>query len=487
MIDRGPPEALPQPLSPTKEATRRLADSVASERRSWIARNRYYYDDHYRYMRFLVPKGARVLDLGCGTGDLLAELAPSRAVGVDLSPAMIDIARKEHPGYEFHVGDVEDPAVIAGLEGPFDVVILSDTIGSLEDIEATLYGLQPLCGPETRLVISYYSRGWEPLLKLAERTGTKQRQLPLNWLSTSDIAGLLSLADFEIIKREWRQLLPKRLLGLGPLVNATLAPMPGIRRMCFRNYVVARSTIEKARPHASATVLVPCRNERGNIEAAVRRTPQFCDDIEILFVEGHSADGTLEEIERVRDAYPDRDIKVFVQPGKGKGDAVRHGFANARGDVLMILDADLTMPPEALPKFYNALAGGKGEFVNGTRLVYPMEERAMRPLNLMANRAFSLVFSWLLNQRFTDTLCGTKALSRRHYQRIAAERDYFGSFDPFGDFDLLFGAAKANLKIVEIPIRYAERRYGAPQISRFRDGWYLLRMVVFAYRKLKIP
>jgi glycosyltransferase involved in cell wall biosynthesis len=183
--------------------------------------------------------------------------------------------------------------------------------------------------------------------------------------------------------------------------------------------------------------------------------------------------------------YPDHDIKVLAQDGKGKGDAVRKAFEHARGDVLMILDADLTMPPEALPKFYEALASGKGEFINGTRLVYPMENDAMRFLNWVANRVFSWLFTWLLNQRFTDTLCGTKVLAKGHYQQIARNRNYFGDFDPFGDFDLIFGAAKANLKIIEIPIKYASRKYGETQISRFRHGWLLLRMVVFAFRKLK--
>jgi glycosyltransferase involved in cell wall biosynthesis len=202
-------------------------------------------------------------------------------------------------------------------------------------------------------------------------------------------------------------------------------------------------------------------------------------------VEGHSTDGTLEEIHRVRSKYSGSEIKVITQPGIGKADAVHAGFNIARGDILMILDADLTMPPEDLPKFYHALVSGKGEFINGSRLVYPMEKEAMRFLNMIANRIFSLLFTYLLNQRFTDTLCGTKALYRFHYQKIAANRSYFGDFDPFGDFDLIFGATKLNLKIVEIPIRYASRQFGISQISRLSHGFLLIKMVFFAFRKLK--
>ena len=296
---------------------------------------------------------------------------------------------------------------------------------------------------------------------------------------------LLALSDFEVVKREWRQLLPRRWFGLGPLINRYIGTVPLIRGFSLRHYLVARSLVQKRPAVRSATVVIPCRNERGNIEAAVTRMPRFCDDIEILFVEGHSHDGTLEEIHRVIAACQDRDIKVLVQDGKGKADAVFKAFAHARGDVLIVLDADLTMPPEQLPKFWNALALGRGEFINGSRLVYPMEKEAMRFLNLIANRFFSILFTWLLNQRFTDTLCGTKVLKRTDYERLRRGHGYFGDFDPFGDFELIFGAAKLNLKVVEVPVRYANRVYGETQISRFRHGLLLLRMVVFAYRKFK--
>jgi len=252
-----------------------------------------------------------------------------------------------------------------------------------------------------------------------------------------------------------------------------------------RSYLVARSSQITPMDNPSATVVIPCRNEKGNMQPAVDRVPAFCDDIEILFVEGGSSDGTWEEIERVIEARPDLDIKALKQPGKGKGDAVRAGFDAARGDILMIQDADLTAPPEDLPKFYNALVHRRGEFINGTRLVYPMDSEAMRFLNLVANNLFSLTFTWLLNQRFTDTLCGTKVLTAAHYRKIAENRAYFGEFDPFGDFDLILGAARLNLKVQEIPVRYRAREYGSTQISRFRHGLMLIRMTIFAFLKLK--
>ena len=468
-----------------KEAVVDHYDRLAPEREAWTRRNSFFHNEDLRYLRFLVPEGLRVLDVGCGTGDLLARLKPSKGVGVDFSARMIDQARKAHPECIFVLGDAEDPEVLKSVGGPFDIIFLSDTVGDLEDVEATLRNLHPVCTPDTRVIVVYYSFLWAPVLKLGEKLGMKAPSLPQNWLRTVDIGNLLTLADFQLIKREWRQLMPLRLLGLGRLVNRFVATLPLLRRFCLRNYVVARPRPPIDSPPLSVTVLIPCRNERGNIEAAVKRVPRFAEDMEFFFVEGHSQDGTLEEIERVIEAYPELDIKVTVQDGKGKGDAVRKGFDMARGDVLMILDADLTMPPEDLPKFYEALKSGKGEFINGSRLVYPMQEQAMRFLNLLANHTFSLIFTFLLNQRFTDTLCGTKVLRASHYRRIAENRSYFGDFDPFGDFDLIFGAAKLNLKTVEVPIRYDARSYGETQISRFRHGLLLLRMVVFAWRKLK--
>ncbi len=473
-------------LGPRKQGFLDSAERLAPEIGRWRERNRYFHEEDARYLRFLIRPGLRVLELGCGRGDLLAGLAVARGVGIDFSPAMIAAARQAHPALEWRVGDVEDPAVIADLAAEtWDVILLSDTIGSLDDIQLAFEGLRQLCNPDTRIVVSYYSGIWEPAIRLAETLGLKTPTRAQNWLSTDDIRAILELAGFEQIKREWRMLAPKRLFGIGALVNRTLAVLPGIRRLCVRNYLVLRRTRLDTANAPSLSVIIPCRNERGNIEPAVRRLPQMAPRQEIIFIEGHSRDGTLEEIERVVAAYPGLDIKVSVQDGKGKGDAVRKGFDMATGDLLMILDADLTVPPEDLPKFYRVLATGKGEFANGSRLVYPMEDEAMRFLNLVANRGFAMIFSYLLNQRLTDTLCGTKALSRQHYRDLVAGRGYFGEFDPFGDFDLIFGASKLNLKLVEVPIRYLARTYGETQISRFRHGWLLLRMVVFAFWKLK--
>ena len=457
-------------------------DQLAKDRSKWIRRNQYYYDDQKKYFGFLIPEGCSVLELGCGTGHLLASLKPKRGLGIDFSSEMVSQARESFPELEFQVGDIE---CLGDLAETFDYIILSDVIGLLLDIEETFQGLHRFCNACTRIVISYYNFLWEPILKLGERFCLKMPQRHQNWLSIADISNLLYLADFEVVKEETRLLLPKKIPFLTSIINRFFAPLPGLRKLCLSCYLVARSLRQTQKKLYSTTIVIPCRNEKGNIEAAIQRLPKFGGDQESIFVDGHSTDGTQGEIRRVMDVYPDKDIKMLVQDGTGKGDAVRKGFQQAKGDILMILDADLTVPPEDLPKFYRAIADGKGEFINGCRLVYPMEKQAMRLLNLLGNKFFGLAFSWLLNQRIKDTLCGTKVLFRKDYEKIADSRGYFGEFDPFGDFDLIFGASKLNLKIIEVPIRYRERTYGTTNISRFRHGWLLLKMTAFGFKKLK--
>lgn len=464
-----------------KRAIREHFDLYAGQRPWWEQKATAYIDDQIRYFRFLIPEGLRVLEIGSGLGTLLAAVKPARGVGIDLSPEMVKEAAQRHPTLDFRVGDAES----LELHETFDVIILSDLIGHLVDVQVALGRLRHACTPHTRIIVSSYNFLWEPLLRLGEKIGMKMPQPEQSWFSPADISHLLSLADFDTVKVERRLLVPKRIPLLSSLCNNLLAYVPGFRRLCLSHYIVARPRLRISERPYSTTIVVPCRNERGNIESTLRRIPRFGGRQQIIFVDGHSDDGTPEEIRRLMATYPGKDIKLLIQDGKGKGDAVRKGFAHATGDVLMILDADLTVPPEALPKFYEAIANGKGELITGCRLVYPMESQAMRLFNLVGNKFFGQAFSWLLNQRIKDTLCGTKVLFRHAYERIAANRHYFGDFDPFGDFDLLFGASKLNLQIIEIPIRYQARAYGTTNIQRFRHGWLLLKMTVYAFFRLK--
>ncbi len=455
-------------------------DSLALRRDDFRRKNRYYYSLLYKQYGYFVPEGKRVLEIGCSTGDLLAALKPSYGMGVDISSKMIEVAREKYPSLHFYGGTIQD----ISIEEKFDYIILSGLINELEDIQIFLQSLKKFCTPDTRIIIEYYSYLWQSLLKVAEATGRKIPQREQNWLAFNDIKNFLDLAGFEPIKQERVTLLPFNIWGISFLFNKYLAKLPFFNALTLNHFIVARPLFDHTKDY-SVTILVPCRNEKGNIEQAVGRTPLFGTHQEFIFVEGHSQDGTYEEVERVIKAYPHKDIKLFKQQGKGKGDAVRFGFAQAHGEVLMILDADLTVAPEEMPKFYEAIASGKGEFINGCRLVYPMEDEAMQFLNLVANQFFGLFFSWLLGQRFKDTLCGTKVMFKHHYDELAANRHYFGDFDPFGDFDLIFGAVKLNLKVLEMPIRYKNRTYGTTQIQRFRHGLLLFKMCGFAMKKIK--
>ena len=440
-----------------------------------------------RLYRFLVPEGLRVLELGCAEGDLLAALKPACGVGVDFSPAMLRIAEKRHPHLHYIACDAHHlrKDVNPDLLGePFDVIILSDLVNDAWDVLELFKNIRQFCSADTRILVNFHSHLWEHPFKLLQKTGAVTPRLAQNWLTPSDMADLFSLAGFQVIRSLDDYLFPFPVPVLSSLCNRVLAKLWPFSLLDLFHVQVAR-LMPEAPSALSVSVVIPARNEAGNIEAALKRTPDMGAGTEIIFVEGNSTDNTWDTIQEMARAYSHRTVKTLRQPGKGKGDAVRAGFEAAAGDVLMILDADLTMPPETLPQFYEAIASGRAEFVNGVRLVYPQEKEAMRFLNLIGNKFFSWAFSWLLGRPIKDTLCGTKVLSREHYRQLAANRRYFGDFDPFGDFDLLFGAAKLNLEIVDLPVRYRERTYGDTNISRWRDGWILLKMVCFAARRIK--
>jgi len=445
----------------------------------------YYHQLLARFYRFLIPPEKSVLELGCGHGDLLAALQPKLGVGVDFSGEMIKAAATKYPQMHFVCGD----AGRLPFETTFDVIILSDLINDLWDLQAVLENLRSLCHPSTRIVLNFYNSLWRIPLGIVKRMGKGADTLEQNWFSPHDVENLLDLAGFEAIKNHARILFPVKLRWLASFFNRFLVHLPVIRWFGLTYFIVGRPTpgpnAETTNREPSVTVLVPARNEAGNIENILKRLPSMGSRTEIIFVEGNSTDDTYTVIEKTIPKFPAQECRLYRQPGKGKGDAVRCGFEEATGDILMILDADLTVPPEDLPRFFNALTSGKGEFINGVRLVYPMEDKAMRFFNILGNKFFSAAFSWLLGQPIKDTLCGTKVLYRRDYRDIAANRKYFGDFDPFGDFDLLFGAAKLNLKIAEMPIRYRFRTYGDTNIDRWRHGWILLKMVLFAARKIK--
>lgn len=457
-------------------------DSMAPVREKWRKKGVYYHRQLEKYLQYLIPSNSSVIEIGCGTGDLLAGLDPERGVGIDISPKMVEAAREKFPHLQFEIGDLED----LQIEEKFDYVVLVETIGHVDDIQLAFKKLHKVCKPETRVIIVYYNYLWEPVLKFAEAVGLRMKQPLQHWLPLEDISNLLHLNDFEVIKKGYRFLIPLYIPLVSTFFNRFIANMPFFWKLSLNEILIARPKgMRQSSEETSCSVIVPCRNEKGNIEQAVLRTPDMGKSTEIIFVEGHSQDGTFEEAERVKDKYPQKDITVLVQDGKGKYDAVKKGFSHAKNDVLMILDADLTVPPENLPKFFDAIVSGKGEFINGTRLVYQMEDQAMRFLNLLGNKFFCRAFTYILEQRIRDTLCGTKVLWREDYLKIVEGRKYFGDFDPFGDFDLLFGASKLNLKIVEIPIKYRERTYGTTQISRFRHGLILFKMVFFALGRIK--
>lgn len=364
-----------------------------------------------------------------------------------------------------------------------DYLVLNGNIHYERDIQKFLDQLGRSIDAHSRLVLITYGVLWRPFILLATWLGLRARSIEENWLDETDVRNFLELSGFELIRTERKVLIPIPFFFLDRLANRFLAPLPVIRNFCLIRIAIARKLEKPFAKIPSVSVVVPARNEAGNIEEIIRRIPSMGPRDEIIFVEGHSKDQTWKEILAAKKRHPKRRIKCLQQKGIGKGDAVREGFAVAENEILIIQDADMTAPPEDLPRFAAILASGKAEFANGSRLVYPMEKEAMRFFNILGNRFFAMSFSAVLGQPLKDTLCGTKAISRLDYERLSKNRAYFGNFDPFGDFDLLFGAARMGLRIREIPVLYRARTYGDTNIQRWRHGVLLLRMLVFAIFK----
>jgi hypothetical protein len=450
--------------------------------KKYYKRNNYYHSQLHELVKRIIPETASVLEIDSKGGETLAALPNKEKTGVVLDENFVKYAKSRNPKINF-ITYKEFPRKLGNRK--YDYVLLSHALSEIEDVQLFLQKLKRFTDKDTRIVVLYFNYLWKPLLDFGERVGLKrfQQKVP-NWLSQEDIDNFFSVESYELIKTGKKFLCPYPIPVIAPLFNKYLSPLPLINLLCLINYAVYKPSVVSK--NCGVSIVIPARNEEGNMRGVLSKIPILGTKMEVVFVEGHSKDDTYQvirdEISRYKGPIKAR---LYKQKGKGKGDAVRLGFSKAKNDLLMILDADLTVDPRDLPKFYKAMVEGKADFIMGSRLVYPMEKEAMRTLNVFGNKIFSILFTFLLDQKIKDTLCGTKVLFKKDYEKIANNRKYFGDFDPFGDYDLIFGAAKLNLKIMEIPIRYKERTYGKTNISRFTHGLLLLKMVMFAANKIK--
>ncbi|MAJ24210.1 MAG: glycosyl transferase, partial [Rickettsiales bacterium] len=475
---------VPVVISQRKKYIKDFFNSAKLNRSDWLKKGKTFHAEDRKFLKEIIPENSNVLELGCGNGHLLANLKPKYGLGIDFSKKLINEAKNTFKSLNFIEADIESFPKSLGNK-TFDFVIICDTIGYLEDVAETLENLHKFFDENTRLIVSYYSPIWSPFLNLASLFKLKMANINSTLLTPTDIYNFLQGARFETVRIERKILLPFKLFGIDRFINRYIAPLPLFSNVCLRHYNISRSlNAIKKKQIKSASIIIPCKNEKGNIESAIKRIPRFTDNIEVIFVEGNSNDGSWKEINRVikhnKVKKSGIKIKAFKQPSKGKADAVFFAFEKASNDILIILDGDLTVAPETLIKFWQKIQSGEAEYVNGTRLIYPMDNNAMRFLNYIANKLFSILFTWLLGQRFTDTLCGTKVLSKKNYLRAKNKNKDLGDFDPFGDFFIIFGASRLCLKISEVPIRYKARVYGETQISRFSHGILLIKMLFFA-------
>lgn len=466
-------------LDELRESISKKNDDITEKRIKWINRNPYYYNQLLKTLRFIIPEGSSVLNLRSGIGYILNRLKPSKGLGIDSSEKQIEEAKKNYPNLDFICQNSEE----LNIDGSFDFILVSSP-EDIVDIKAVLDSAKNNCHDRTRVVFTYYNYGWHQLVKLAERLKLKLPQKMHNWLAPTDIDNLLTLSNYETLYHKKFILFPFNIPVLSYILNRFLARLPILRHLCMMNVTVARIKPEEKSP--SVSIVIPCRNEAGNIESAVERIPQLAEDQEIIFGDDKSTDGTPEKVLEMAKKYPEKNIRLVNSPGINKANNVWTCFDAAEKDVLMILDADLTVIPEELPYFYEAISKGYGEFINGSRLLYPMHDEAMRFFNVLGNKFFSLFFSYILDTKIKDTLCGTKVLYTSDFKKIKELRGTWGVDDRWGDYELIFGAAKTQLKLIDLPVHYMERTYGETKMTgRIKNGLVMLKMSIAALMKIK--
>ena len=427
-----------------------------------VAYSRYYRRFIKKFYEYTLPANSRVLLIGFVDTYVVQSI-------------------KQRAAY---VENVDAAQLSAHTQVAWDYVIISSAcLATVPDVGMLLENTVRASSPGTRIIIEYSQVFWLPLVYCAQMVGLKRRLTPLYSYTSADIQHFIALAGGEVVEEKRELLLPVFIPFVSALINYTLARVPVISALCYKRFYIVRprSTIKK---EYSVSVIIPCKNEAGNIYPALQRCPSMGLSTELIFVDGHSRDNSAEVFTKLPTEYEGKKVSWFTQSGKGKKNAVEEGFARATGDILIILDGDITVEPEEMSKFYDAIANNAGECINGSRLVYPMERGAMPPLNWLVNYAFGVLGSYIIGQRVKDTLCGTKVVHRTSYQKMLASQKFFGDFDPFGDFDILCGAAYHHMKIVDIPVHYKSRRYGTSQISYFSNGVLLLRMLWIMVQKM---
>lgn len=362
---------------------------------------------------------------------------------------------------------------IENIEKKFDVIVVTDVLEIYSDIYLFLEKLNNLLEDNGKLILSSVNTRWGNLLKIAELLGLKSKTNNFSYIHLNKIEKISNGAGYDLIETITRQFIPFKFLYLGNIINKILELLLFYFKFGVKTYIVLRK-ISIREKSLSKTIIIPAKNEEGNLEELVSRIPKF-ENCEIIFSIGESSDRTLEVSKKIIDKNSDFNIKLIEQSKNGKANAVWEAIALSSGDVLAILDSDLSVDPETLKDFFKIIESNSADFVNGTRLVYEMEKGSMRIINKLGNRVFQYLIGKIINEDLTDSLCGTKVFKKDLIKKIFWWQDNFNLKDPFGDFDLIFAASYTGQKILEYPIHYRTRKYGTTQISRFRDGFKLVK------------
>ena len=377
-------------------------------------------------------------------------------------------------------------------ENTKDVISECDTI-LISDIEhqsnptSSLLSLSKIIRDDTKIIIISRNLVWMIFIKLLKSlfsfSPKKNNFLPYSYLDN-----LFSICNLEVIRNEKIITLPIYIPFFTNLINRIFR-LPLLNIFCLSNITILKKKDQNFSNNKDLRVsfIIPCKNEENNIKTFENEIKNSNQSNEYLFGDDNSMDKTIDEIDKLSKKLNNNKILKYNGPGVCKSENVYKGIELSSGDIIVVYDADLTVDFKDVEFSIDILKNTNADFINCTRMIYPQKDGAMKFSNFIGNSIFANLFSLLFRKKITDTLCGTKIFFKKDWVKIKKNITGLGVKDLWGDFDLLIGAYKNNLKITEVPVTYHERKEDNTKMtSVFLNGIRMLSIVLVAFYKLRL-
>tara|TARA_B110000977_G_scaffold125183_1_gene160299 strand:+ start:1495 stop:2904 length:1410 start_codon:yes stop_codon:yes gene_type:complete len=445
-------------------------------RENFLKKKNFLFDEISKALNYLINDSNYVKFFCCGNSSIVNKVNSKNIYINEINNTFINSLTKSEIKKEDEINKNLN----------FDHIVIAD-IEHQKFITKNLIDLNEKIDNECRVIVLSKSIFWSTLInfyKKIKNIGPDKN----NFLPYSNLRKIFLNTNFEIVKNEKIIFFPFQFSLLTKFINQIFR-FPVLNFFCMINLTVLKK-VQKKNYQAEGkkiSFIIPCKNEGGNIKFFYEKIINSTINAEFLFGNDNSSDNTLDEIKKLQQAIPNKEIKIYDGPGVCKSENVYKGINLASGEIILIYDADLTVSFDDLVNSINLLLKTDADFINCTRMIMPQQKNAMKFLNFYGNLFFAFLFSILFKQKITDTLCGTKIFFKKDWEQIKKYNNTWGAKDLWGDFDLLLGAYKNNLKIVENPISYTDRKEDETKMTGIIKNSIRMLIITFvAYYKLRI-